>query len=583
MLVFCVCITFLFFRVYSDLVIRKYEREQSQMLTYLKSSFQETLIGINQIAVATAQNGHIISQIQSYSSEQPAAERMVFFDNMTKDLQVIANIRPDIVSVNILTDKIRGYNSKVNGIYRYQDYFVSEKSRQAIESRTDCWLPTRPNDTTLTIYEKHIITYARRMYTNLFNGYAIGHVVINFKEDMLYDVIKDFQISPQQTSILVIDSSYNILTSNDRSLPGMRLSGSPYGYLLPILREQLSSGDKMDYIIPQQKLITAYHIASVDWTLIAVSDYRTILQPVRQLNGNVIGVCVFIIIVFLLLSNIVSDQISRPIREFARYVKLYQHDGHSSPPARKQQRIREIDMLYYRFDRMTDRIDELIRELYRKENQKKRAELEILQAQINPHFLYNTLDSINWMALLAKQGDVSKMVILLGNFLRLSLNKGKNVYQVRDELEHLKCYMEIQSIRYSGRIHYQIDVDDGLPELYMAKLILQPIVENCVLHAFEQSARSGNIAIEARDCGEDMVFRITDDGCGIPPELLARLRQPDCGASYGLRNVGQRIKMYYGDAYGLDISSEPGAGTTVAITLPKRYRDFESDGEDAGS
>ncbi|MCR5669688.1 MAG: sensor histidine kinase [Butyrivibrio sp.] len=206
----------------------------------------------------------------------------------------------------------------------------------------------------------------------------------------------------------------------------------------------------------------------------------------------------------------------------------------------------------------------------------RKAEFELLQAQINPHFLYNTLDAIVWSAEAGNQKQVVKMVGSLSEFFRSSLNKGKEIVTIREELMHVRSYLEIQQIRYQDILSYDIDVPESLFNCRIPKITLQPIVENALYHGIKNVRGGGKITLEGKDLGDDFVIKISDDGIGMDADRLNEVRKgltdsdPDAGEIYGLYNVNQRIKMRYGDEYGLTIDSTYEIGTMVLVRLPKK-------------
>ena len=211
------------------------------------------------------------------------------------------------------------------------------------------------------------------------------------------------------------------------------------------------------------------------------------------------------------------------------------------------------------------------------EEQKKlrKAEFEVLQAQINPHFLYNTLDAIVWSAEAGNQDQVVSMVGSLSSFFKSSLNKGKEIVSLRDELSHVRSYLEIQQIRYQDILSYEIDVPKELLEYSIPKITIQPVVENALYHGIKNRRGLGRIAVKAADEGEKMVIRVEDDGIGMDDERLLEVRKAlsenatESGQVYGLYNVNERIRLNYGEDYGITIESTKGVGTCVMISLPK--------------
>lgn len=205
---------------------------------------------------------------------------------------------------------------------------------------------------------------------------------------------------------------------------------------------------------------------------------------------------------------------------------------------------------------------------------KRRAELKALQAQINPHFLYNTLDSIRWKAERAGAQDISRMTTALATLFRIGLSRGREIISVEQEAQHVGSYLQIQKLRYGGKLSYTVELSPDILQLYTVKLILQPLVENAIYHGIKESEAPGLIAISGRRSGSVMELRVTDNGPGIPPERLAML-QADLarglsvsGEGYGIFNVNERIRLYFGAEYGLMLESEYGRGTVAAVRLP---------------
>jgi two-component system sensor histidine kinase YesM len=203
---------------------------------------------------------------------------------------------------------------------------------------------------------------------------------------------------------------------------------------------------------------------------------------------------------------------------------------------------------------------------------KRKSELEVLQSQIHPHFLYNTLNSVVRLAGTGKNEDVITMITSLSRFFRISLSKGEHFISVADELEHIRNYLIIQKMRYKNKFEYAIEADEAALECRTMKLVLQPLVENAIYHGIEPSADEGFITISARLLEGKLCLQVKDDGLGISPQKLSDLltgpTHQDDGSGIGLRNVHERIRLNYGEDYGLQIESEREEGTTVSVWLP---------------
>jgi two-component system sensor histidine kinase YesM len=232
----------------------------------------------------------------------------------------------------------------------------------------------------------------------------------------------------------------------------------------------------------------------------------------------------------------------------------------------------EIGQLERKYNYMLMQIEELVEEKFRIGKESKNAELRALQAQINPHFLYNTLELITCMALKYKARDITDLVNLLARFYKLSLSKGKDIISIEDEIAHIAAYVKIQNLRFEDTITLEMDIDERLMEYSILKLVLQPLVENSILHGImEREDRTGIIRITGRFEGGDIVLSVTDDGVGMSRDTLDRIftenKRKD-GHGFGVLNVDRRLRINYGELYGLSYKSVEGEGTTVEVKLP---------------
>jgi len=240
--------------------------------------------------------------------------------------------------------------------------------------------------------------------------------------------------------------------------------------------------------------------------------------------------------------------------------------------------VDEITELRLSFNIMTSKIRELLDAKVREQENLKKAELKALQAQINPHFLYNTLDTIVWMAEANKTDQVIEIVRALSSFFRIALSRGKDWITIRQEIEHVRSYLYIQKIRYRDILDYDIEVDESILDGKILKLTLQPLAENALYHGIKNKRNGGKISIRAKKVGDDRVLLdVQDDGVGFTPYKLSQTRtmiaantdeisQSESG--FGLENVNKRVKLYYGDQYGLSINSQYQIGTRVTVTIP---------------
>ncbi|MDR6553171.1 sensor histidine kinase [Paenibacillus qinlingensis] len=233
----------------------------------------------------------------------------------------------------------------------------------------------------------------------------------------------------------------------------------------------------------------------------------------------------------------------------------------------------EFELIAHSFNNMASSIQQLIQDVYSQGVQKKQAELEALQAQINPHFLYNTLSAISSLSNLGKTREVTEMVKLLSRFYRLTLNEGQVLIPLKKELDQVGAYLDIQKVKYADAFQVYIEMDPVVKDVQIIKLLLQPFVENVFKHAwFEETIA---IRITAKRIGDSLELKVIDNGIGMRPETVQKaLRGGAQSNAYGLKNVNERIKLRYGTDYGVQIASVYGGGTTVQILLPFHMNEF---------
>lgn len=293
---------------------------------------------------------------------------------------------------------------------------------------------------------------------------------------------------------------------------------------------------------------------------------------------RVIASCIVVsayIIVFLIVSfSSFGKKITKPIEELCQYTMVLAN-GSLKVHAPKSN-IREIQMLSDQYDHMVVRIGELIDHIREEQELKRKTELKLLQAQINPHFLYNTLDTIVWLAEGKRHQEVVDMITALSSFLRMGLNNGRDFITIRGESEHVKSYLQIQHFRYEDIMDYEIDFKEQIMDFSILKLTLQPIVENALYHGIKNCRKKGFLKISGWQEEEDILLKVEDNGIGMKPEELLKMQRlvqnggEDLGLreGFGIANVAERIRLNFGETYGVSIESEYGVGTSVTVRIP---------------
>ncbi|WP_286905068.1 sensor histidine kinase [Clostridium sp. UBA1652] len=330
-------------------------------------------------------------------------------------------------------------------------------------------------------------------------------------------------------------------------------------------------GTNIETFNGEKRLVTVKTVGYTGWKIIGVTPMVDITSDYRQISLFAIFIMFFAIFILVFLNMFVSSRIANPIKALEKSVKKLENGDKDVDIAISGSY--EIQHLGKAIKSMVNQLHVLMDNIVREQESKRKSELNALQAQINPHFLYNTLDSIVWMIENENYDGAITMVTALARLFRISLSKGKNIISVKDEIEHARNYLTIQNIRYKNKFTYNIDIDEETLNLSTIKLIIQPLIENAIYHGMEFMGGDGEILIKAYLKDEDLYIDVIDNGLGMEQEvadtLLTRKNNGKKKSSgIGLKNVHQRIQIYYGVEYGLKIYSEPDEGTMIRIHVP---------------
>ena len=313
-------------------------------------------------------------------------------------------------------------------------------------------------------------------------------------------------------------------------------------------------------------------LSNGQWRLVGVSFLQEFLtESLRQLGNVLLLLAGLVLLATLIVSAVLSATISRPLRDLEFSMEQFEEDADRFSYDPPQQGIREVRRLSVSFRDLVLKMQHLMKTVREEEINLRKTELRALQAQINPHFLYNTLDSISWMCEQGKNTEAVEMVNALARLFRISISRGHELIPIRSELQHAESYLEIQAHRYRNQFTWSIDADERCLDYLCHKITLQPIIENAIYHGINGLVDDGEILVSVREAGEDILFTVTDNGSGMTEEQIAAIMQKDRSdrAGIGIKNVNDRLTIYFGPAYGIQIKSEPDRGTSVFIRMPK--------------
>lgn len=391
---------------------------------------------------------------------------------------------------------------------------------------------------------------------------TIGQLRMDVQADALRTMLKKANVVKNSTTYLVGSNQQMILSSDSTDFPSIKL---PSGDLN---QETKSIEKNNNYYLYRP-------IPSSQWSMVTVIPLDEVTKQSRELRNDLLVLLIAVAVIAYGVAYILAISVTRRTSYLTSRLRDVQN-GNLIALAQSQGKD-EIGELIRTYNYMIEKISSMNMEQYKLGQEVKSAELKALQSQINPHFLYNTLDLINWMADSGMNNEIKNVVKALSRFYKLSLSNGKDIITLRDELKHVSFYVQIQNIRYENKIVFEMNVDEEIMDCAIPKITLQPIVENAIHHGIlGRESRQGIITITGTRVDNDIRISIQDNGIGMNPDLLERLTFGETtprltGSGYGTKNVVKRIQHYFGESYGLSYKSVWGEGTVVDIHIPVTY------------
>ena len=398
------------------------------------------------------------------------------------------------------------------------------------------------------------------------NAYK-AYLAVYFSDSKLNSILSD-NLSLEGSVSYIVNERDAIVATSDQSLSGI------YRLDYDTIKESfMSSNNFIERNILDTKVYAGfYSISNTDWFMVTILPAPPLIHESNHLMLQIALLYAGFLVLALIFANVLAHSITGRLSSVIRQMQTVRHGPPT--PMESPQAHDEIGDLIDTYNYMTRKMYELMEKQAKAAEDLRIAEFNSLQAQINPHFLYNTMDMINWMALQGQTEEISHAVQSLSRFYKLTLSRKKGISTIARELEHVTIYVQLQNMRYHDSIELITDIPDELSEYQIPKLTLQPVVENSILHGIlEKESKSGTIVITGWMENEDIVLLISDDGVGIPPEILSTIlsgkgNSQSGGTNIAVYNTHRRLQILYGKDYGLIYSSNPGEGTEVEIRFP---------------
>jgi len=413
--------------------------------------------------------------------------------------------------------------------------------------------------------EKKIISGIRMINNHSAYGEFIGLVSVDIPVRDIQDTLGKTSIG-KDGLVYLVNEENQIITYSDEKLMQEGYRALESSSVLP----EAQSVWKKAKIEGQEVLVCYKNFRYTGWKLAMIIPLSSVLKSSIDLRNYTFVLMISIGLVAYLLALLISNSTVKRIRRLIKTMRKAER-GEFSIKAEVDGKD-EIGDLETSFNHMLMKIEGLVDEKFKMGIEVKNAELKALQAQINPHFLYNTLELITCKALKYKARDITELVKSMAQFYRLSLSRGRDIVSIGDEIAHIETYVFIQNQRFDESIKLEVKLDESIPTCSIPKLVLQPLVENAIIHGImEKETQSGTIYINGRFYGDDILLQVIDDGVGIAEEKVKNMLNVNNGRDnlgYGVKNVNQRLKINYGEQYGLTYRSIKGQGTTVELRIP---------------
>jgi len=414
--------------------------------------------------------------------------------------------------------------------------------------------------------ENEILSIGR----NIENQYNYRQNVAILRVDINKQSVENIlsQANPTTGSFTVLCDSEGIIVASSKAENNLQSA------LVPATLKQMANSEQLfseNQNVAGKVFVSSRKLDITDWWMITVIPYTDAINATSSLRDEFMIVVLFMIIFSSLLAFIISNSITKRIYDLIKHMNYIQKEDLDVIISTDDKD--EIGDLIRAYNYMLKRISFLLKDQFRVGQMLKTAELKALQSQINPHFLYNTLDTINWLNQKNQITESKNLINNLAKYYKISLNQGKDIVSIAEELEHVRYFIEIQNMRFRNRIALEIDVASDILTSLIPKITLQPLVENAILHGiFEKEDHAGTISISGWKDADSVKLSVKDDGVGIPEAILSQILEGNLkskeGNSFGVKNINERLKLLFGEKYGLSYWSSVGTGTIVEITIP---------------
>ncbi|WP_284645173.1 cache domain-containing sensor histidine kinase [Paenibacillus silviterrae] len=556
-------LSFTAYRLSTDAVTGTSLEYTTELVKQVHNNIENYIQNMESISSLSLSNG----DLKRYAAlqRQDGLEGEMLGRQVSEYFRSVVASRKDIASIlfvgqqgGMVSERIWDNLKKENEI-RVQDWFVNAQKYDGQAAISSSHVQNL-----FTGEYRWVVSISRKMPSS--EGFGGGVLLVDLNYSVIDNLCKQIQLG-KRGYVFIVDPSGDLVYHPQQQIMNTQLKSERIDEILQ------SQDGTMRFGTGAERKIYTVSTTRFGWKIVGVIYPEDLTRNKREMQWSAALWGSLCLAIALTISFIFSFTLTKPLKTLESHMKLVEK-GNFEQRADIES-TNEIGKLARSFNLMIGKIKELMQQIVQEQEKKRISELKALQAQIKPHFLYNTLDSIIWMAETGKMSEVIHMTTALAKLLRSSISKGEELVPIAVELEQIRSYLTIQQIRYRRKFTYSIDVPEELHKAKVMKLVLQPIVENAIYHGMKHKAEPGHIRISGRRVDGVIELAVTDDGVGMSPEkartLLTEPRTETDGytrSGVGVHNVNLRIELYFGTDYGLHFESELEEGTTVTIRIP---------------
>lgn len=497
---------------------------------------------------------------------EDAAAKEGHIKRLQEQFNTILKSRGDIRNIGLVQkDGVILLNSGYQAVNPDLDLSTQEWYTSAVDNYNQYNLTSSHVQHVIKGQRPWVITLSREVHNFYGTGNSDGVVFIDLNYSAISELCDKNSIG-DKGYVFILDQDGNIVYHPSQQQLYNELQTENIDIVMNADTDTVVTGTGDD-----EKIYTFSRSETTGWTVVGCMNMAELLKDSREANKIYMLTAIVLVVIAMLLSSFISKSITLPIQKLRNSMERVQEGDFKAAdiviPAEN-----EIGSLTTSFNVMTHKIEDLVAQNVHEQELKRKSELKALQSQINPHFLYNTLDSIIWMAEGKKNEDVVVMTASLARLLRQSISNEDETVSIIQEIQYVKSYLTIQKMRYKDKLEYEIDVDPSIYSVHIVKLVLQPIIENAIYHGLKYKDSKGMIWVKGHQDGRNAVIEIKDDGVGMDEETLAHIFEKHKvnyhSNGVGVYNIQKRLSLYYGKEYGLRYESEKEKGTTVTVVIP---------------